>query len=509
MSTPRITMERVALVVVPVATAVVFIAVLAMETVEVRDDLQLITPPSVAPGAPVPARAFFFVPSTAAGPAQAEMRDVHLELLDEEGSVVAEGEMMSAVRGIAMEGERARFGMDGRLDAPEAPGDYTVRASVSEDGERIARCEAPLVVSDSPRPSPLAARPMMPMQQWRLMPIQASGEAPDALELRVRGGYCIPEEPCELMVWVGEPAAIVALEGHGVTFADAADESTTGLFRRWATVHGPEATVTLVARREGVEVARRDVQLPIVQSGVQVRLDEAICPPPCEIEIPIPRPDPGEQPTPEPTDPVLYDLFRDGVWSEASAISTNGRPDATMRPGPGLWRAQFRHDPFGVQSASARVFYVGPTEGAVAALKARLVTQGAEDAFTAAMPLAGVSPEDQVAFAATLLEMDIVPLPQARSGRVQEDLGLGQDRSSARWIAALFVIAVGLLVAGWVMRRGLVASAQARAVMSEAGDEEATSRKNIVSMTLTVAGVVLATLLAFAAAALLMLTRGV
>jgi hypothetical protein len=492
-------MERVALVVVPVATAVVFIAVLAMETVEVRYDLQLITPPSVAPGAEVAMRAFFFVPTDGPGPDRADARPVMLELLDEHGEVVAEGDLRIATRDVETATEPGRYGMDGGLTAPDVAGEYTIRAFVREDGETIAHCEAPLVVRDGPRQSPLAARPMMPMQQWRLLPIDGSEEAPSALELRVRGGYCVPEQPCELLVWVGEPAASVTLEGHGVEIGEAAlGEPTPGIVRRTGTVHGPEATVTLVASRDGVEVARRDVQLPIVQSGVWVEQGASICPPPCTLELESIQ-----------EGPVLVDLFQDGVWSRVTTMPSDGGSHLEVPLDPGVWRAQFRTDPFGVESASSHVVYVGPEEGAVAAIKASLVMQGGEDAFTMALPLADVPAEDQVAFAATLLEMDIVPLPQARSGRVQEDLGLGADRSAARWIAALFVLAVGLLVAGWVMRRGLVASAEARAVMAEAGDEAATSRKNVLSMTLTVAGVVFATLLAFAAAALLLLTRGV
>jgi len=46
-------------------------------------------------------------------------------------------------------------------------------------------------------------------------------------------------------------------------------------------------------------------------------------------------------------------------------------------------------------------------------------------------------------------------------------------------------------------------------LLSEAGDEEAMSRERILSMTLSVSGVVFATILAFVAAALLLLTRGV
>ncbi len=500
MSTPRITMERIALVVVPVATAIVFIVVLAMETVEVRYDLQLITSPSVRPGSDVAARAFFFVPGDGVAPDRAEARDATLELLDADGVVVAEGHLMPATRNVPSVTEAGRYGMDGFVTAPEAEGDYTIRARVWEDETVIAHCEAPVIVRASPRQSPLAARPMMPMQQWRLLPVESTGQAPSGMELRVRAGYCIPEEPCELLVWVGEPAAVVTLEGHGIDIDEPQSvvEATAGILRRQGTVHGPEARVTLVATRDGESVAHRDVQIPIVQSGVWVPEGSAICPPPCERHL---------QNTS--VEPVLVDFFRDGVWSVAATLPDDGRPFFEIPLAPGVWRAQLRTDPFGVESAASHVIYVGPEEGAVAAMKANLVMQGAEDAFTVAMPLDDVAAEDQVAFAATLLEMDIVPLPQARSGRVQEDLGLGEDRSVARWIAALFVLAIGLFVAGWVMRRGLVASAEARALMAEAGDTAAESRRNVWSMTLFVAGIVFATILAFAAAALLLLTRGV
>jgi len=503
MSSPRITIERVALVVVPIATAVVFIAVFAVEKIEIRYDLQLITPPQVSPGGTVPTRAFFFVPSDGIGPADAETRNAVLELVDGAGVVVAEGELMPTLRDVPEVTEDGRFGMDGWLVAPEAAGDYTIHATVYDGDDVTARCDAPLVVTPSPRPSPPQGRPMMPMQQWQLESIQPvqGVMAPSALELRVRGGYCVPDYSCELLVWVGAPAASVRLEGHGATVGDESpSDVTSGIVAHVATVTGPEATVTIIASRDGIEVARRDVRLPIVQSGVPISVGEAICAPPCERTV-LGLDD----------RPVLVDFFRDGVWSRVSTLPPSSEPDRhhTTSLEAGIWAAQLRTDPFGVESAATRLLYVGEEDEAVRAMKQYLVAEEADDAFTRAMPVSGISPNHQVAFGAALLEMDVVALPQARSGRVQADLGLVEDRSALRWVAALAVFAVGLFVAGFVMRRGLLASAEARALLSEAGDEEAMSRKRILSMTLSVSGVVFATILAFVAAALLLLTRGV
>jgi hypothetical protein len=450
-------------------------------------------------------RAFFFVPSDGLGPAEVEARDGRLVLLDASGAVVSQGDFMIATRRLTDFDAQGRFGMDGWLEAPEVEGEYTIRAMVEEGGEVVARCDAPLIVTTTPRLSQLAARPMMPMQQWRLGAVQTAEGAtsPSALELRVRGGYCVPGSPCELMIWVGSPPANITLEGRGLELEEAAaGTAASGIVRRTATVTGPEAAVTIIAATDGAEVARREVQLPIVQSGVPLRDGASICAAPCEREYV------GLE------DPVLVDLFRDGVWTGVTTLDpvssdADGGSQTIALEEPGLWRIQARTDPFGVEAAASHLIYVGDPSDAVTTMKERLVAEGSDDAFTRAMPIDGVPPEDQVAFAAALLEMDIVPLPRARSGRAQEDIGLGEDRASLRWVSALFVLAIGLLVAGWVMRRGLVASAEARALMAEAGDVEATSKKNVLSMTLTVAGIVFATLLAFAAAAILVLTRGV
>jgi hypothetical protein len=276
--------------------------------------------------------------------------------------------------------------------------------------------------------------------------------------------------------------------------------STSGIVRFTATVRGPEAVATLIAARAGTEVARREVRLPIVQSGVSFGIVNPTCPAPCRPGVMWPG---GLR--------LIVDAFREGVWSRASSVS-RGDPDGStlaVELDEGLWRVQVRSDPFGVESAASYLISVGGDEAGPRAVRDLLLSEGADDPFTLAMPHDGISAADQVAFGGALLETDVVALPRARSGRVQEDIGLGEDRSALRWVSAFFVLSIGLLVAGWAMRRGLVASAEARALMREAGDEAATSRKNIVSMTLTVVGIVFATLLAFVAAAILLLTRGV
>jgi hypothetical protein len=340
---------------------------------------------------------------------------------------------------------------------------------------------------------------MMPMQQWEHGAVTAEPglHPPRALELRVRGGYCVPEQPCELLVWVGAPAASLQIEGGGVTVLPPTPaDSTSGIVRFTGIVRGPEAVATLIARRDGTEVARREVRLLIVQSGVSFPGD-SICGAPCWLGFM----GPGE-------DRLILDAFRGGVWSRASSFADRNQA-VPMELDEGLWRLQVRSDPYGVESAASYFLWVGDADAGPRALRALLVSEGAEDPFTLEMPHDAISARDQIAFGGALLETDVVALPRARSGRVQEDIGLGEDRSALRWVSALFVLAIGLLVAGWLMRRGLVASAEARALMSEAGDESASSRKNVVSMTLTVTGIVFATLLAFVAAAILLLTRGV
>ncbi|RLB47545.1 MAG: hypothetical protein DRJ42_25175 [Deltaproteobacteria bacterium] len=509
MSTPRVSIERIALVILPIMLAVIFIAVLATETAEVRYDLLLSNPEQVAPGAVTPLRALFFVPGEAISHPELRAAEVAYTVRDEAGAEVLTGVLVPAAAGATADLQGlpdGRAGMEGELRAPTAPGRYTLEAEVSQGGEVVARCGAPLVVTNEPRPVPPRGRPMMPMQAWeprRLVPVPDE-VPPEFLELRVRGGYCVPETDCELLVWVGEPAAAVHVEGGGFDASPPRPSTeTSGIVRVRARITGPEAVATIVASRDGVVVARREVQLPIVLSGVEVGATPTLCAAPCTPEYESPE-----------ALPLFVDAYREGVWSRASSIAGReaGAGSLPLSLDEGLWRVQIRSDPFGSESAATRFIYVGDpgdADEALRVVRARLVSEGSHDAFMHAMPLADVAPEDQLAFAAALLEMDVIPLPRGRSSRLQQELGFGQERTNSRWLGALAVFAVGLFVGGFVLRRGLTASAEARAVMLEAEAPGANSRKRVLSMTLTVLGVVLVTILAFAAAALLMLTRGV
>jgi hypothetical protein len=124
------------------------------------------------------------------------------------------------------------------------------------------------------------------------------------------------------------------------------------------------------------------------------------------------------------------------------------------------------------------------------------------------MPLDGVDTRLQAEFALALLEMDFLPTPIAMSGRAQAESMLDDGRVRVRWIAGLALLAVGLFVVGYMLRRGLAAAAQARALLAEAGDSGARGGRRIAAMTLTVVGIVMVVGLAFVAAAILLLARG-
>ncbi len=509
---PRTWLERAALFVVPMSVAVVFVTVFALETASPAPDLQLLTPGGALPGRTMAVRAFLFeqTPLEGVGVRSVATR-VAWRLEDADGRVAARGRLLPSPPG-AHTPEAAEvgtavapfFGMEGVVDVPSRSGEYTLKARAALADGTLARCQAPIQVRADPRtPEPIGF-PMHRLQQYALGAIEpvGLGPVPSALELRVRGGRCILGERCTGLVWVGSPPAEVRVEpvsGVGAVGAVEPAGSTDGIVRVEMPIDAPEAEVDVVASRDGADVARRRVHLPVLLGSFSLDVSHAI------------SASPRVEATRAPAPAFIVDAYRERRWERTGSVARTS--DAHELPtgdlNPGLWRIQVRTDPYGADSAAVRFVSIDPSPArALRAIRARLVAEGADDPFTRGIPHAGLDREREAEFALAPLEMDFVPAPIAMSGRMQSTSVLDENRVRARWIAGLSILAVGVFVVGFMLRRGLAAAAQARELLAAAGDRGATGARRVIAMTLTVLGITLVVGLAFVAAMILLLARG-
>lgn len=406
-------------------------------------DLQLFAPHWAPPGSPVAMRAFV-VPHDPAASAGELPAFVDIKLLSPHGELVVETSIRQAApiatspageMGVAPTAvdpnEARRYGLQGVLELPPglAPGRYRLEAKAQLEPRpetSVTVTQGLDVTGDAPALAWRRLPPSTPGPIDRLALVETPTEpGPDGatmrLEPRVLGGACAEDLPCDLAVWVGEPAARLRIHSaYGfvpVTPEDELPQSGIVVFR--GTVRDPEASVTMIAARDGVDIARRVAPLPLVRRapalapgtprmllgtshGISIRL--------------------GREPS-----PLLIDLFDDGRW--VAALSRWPRPslphgEALALPlrADGLHRVQVRTDPSDAATVVSRVVVSAATEeAALAIVRARLLANGAEDAFTLGMPHAGIAAERQIAFALASTERDhlLLPAPTRRGAEAE------------------------------------------------------------------------------------------
>jgi hypothetical protein len=487
----------------PLAVALLFAAVLLRSGAAPDRDLQIITASTVAPGRPMAIRALWLEglrrpegPSLVHGP-------VAVRLVDEREQAIAEARLTPS----------AVAGMEGVLDVPPAAsGALSLRGRAAFDGGASV-VHAPLQIRPEPPELKRRGRLASPLQQYRafaLKPEEGDEPAPRPFEVRIEGGACVPEHPCVLQVWVGEPAASVRLEATGaVEVVEDGTPVTDGIATVTLVVHGPEADAVLHAVRDGQVVARRTVRLPIAQGAPVLLVDSPILDAPASPSLRLLGPTPGS--------PVIVDAFREGQWERTG--STRVGDDGSLRLpfadlDAGVWRIQVRTDPFAAGSAAARVLVVrspeGDGEGAVRALAHRAEALALQDPFARRVLASGIlgdaSAEEQVAFLAALQELDLVEQPTALSGYVQETVGAEATIDAWRVLAAVGVGLVGLLVGAYLLWRGWRAAREADQLLAEAMSdlEPRTVRPGAPA----VLGLAFAIALIFALVALFIMTRG-
>ncbi len=182
------------------------------------------------------------------------------------------------------------------------------------------------------------------------------GDAPPArLDARVVGGDCGAPGPCDLLVWVGSPAAAIRLDDTlsadpiGTPECNGQVE-TIGIVRCRVQGRGHEATTTVTALRGGVEVGQRRVRLPMgpgapALPGPRV---ERLTAPGERVAVDVQTLDDR---------PVVFDVFHEERW-----VRTESHPAGAVEAGmalsePALWRVQARTDPFARTRPATRVHF--------------------------------------------------------------------------------------------------------------------------------------------------------
>ena len=102
--------------------------------------------------------------------------------------------------------------LDGSLTVPASfDGMATLLGTVTLDGTTIRVEREVAITGDARSGDPPEPRRLRSLQQFSMGPIHAIGEAhpPEPMHVRVRGGACVPELPCDLTVHVGEPGAAI------------------------------------------------------------------------------------------------------------------------------------------------------------------------------------------------------------------------------------------------------------------------------------------------------------
>jgi len=346
----------------PAAAALALVSVITNDT-RLDADLALVAPGRAEPGSEIPLRALIYSGlNKPEGPAL-----IHAGTRVE----LKAGDHKTLAQTVLRPGHGPS--LEGALRIPShASGALTLRAYAWAANERV-EVERPLIIG-APIAVARAPRALGPLQQLAHGPIRTrpGAIAPSALTVRVAGGACVPEEPCELFVHIGTPAAVIEIAATpSITVEQApAREPSSGVVGLRIRTHGPEADLELRAIGEraadaatgaasAVIAASRAVRLPIALGADAMQLEHAVLSAPAVPKLAML----GSSAS------GIADVFADDRW----------RSSATQRAGvlaplriaalePGLYRVQMRRDPFESESAAVRTLYVrrpGESDGAV------------------------------------------------------------------------------------------------------------------------------------------------
>jgi hypothetical protein len=440
------------------------------ERISVAHDLQLVAEASVRPGAHMALRSFVFRDVEAPqGPTLART-PVTVRLFDGEGRELSRTTLR----------ETALDTMEGELAIPgNAAGELVLEARARLDDDPELICRRPLRVADDAPALPNRGREAGPLQQWSVGEVSQAGmlPAPHPFWPRVLGGACVPEQRCTLLVWMGEPAAALAVRpspAFTMLGKPLPDRETTGLVELNLRVHGLEAELVLEARQGEELVAVRPVRLPVALGDVALFPERTLLSEAASTRIALALP-PGRE-------HAIVDLYSQGHLV-ASRTFPNVVPDLwvplSLGSLSGLVHVQARVDRFSNDGAGARLIYVrepGRSDADVLHELARLAAGQASgeptSTWTASLPTWAASDlERTAAYLLAPLENERVILPPAASGRPAQLARVGRAKNLARFGVSLALVLSALVVGASLMQRGLRASDEASIILEAARDE--------------------------------------
>ena len=463
-------------VLVPTAVALILIAAGLAEPGPVQRDLQITAPRAAVPRTSIPVRAHL------------------LDLKERTPAPIAEATVEVVLRGIEGESQEPlaraelapteRFGFEGTLELPERSGTFqlfaTARVPGDDEDELPAEARRRIVLEEAGAEAGRRGRLQTDLQRYELGPLRGPAPPTD-LEARVVGGDCTNHAPCELIVWVGSPAASVALvEPVGAREPRCEPGETTGFVRCQLQVRGNEAQVTVVATRGGSEVGRRWVQLPMGSPAPALHRERALVPLGDRPELRVAGLD----------ERYVVDLFHEGRWLRSATVEpSGGRFVLPWRlDSPGLWRVQARRGPFGANTAAVASFWVGDEPGpeALGALARHPRQDDWLDPAAVALRAgelecapdgAACAPDRVAAFLLAADELEVATYPRSSSGAEQASAGIRTVQWGRRGGAAGLIFLAGILVAVVVYRRARAAGRQAVRILAAAHEDDESSEE--------------------------------
>jgi hypothetical protein len=484
----------------PAFAAIALVLVMTAGVANLNDDLQIFVASELPSGAQrLPLRALRY------GHLLAIDGPVLLQEAVAVKIVTARGELASSLKPAA----KGLLDLEANVALPTTlhAGDWIQLHARANDEKPPLEVYAHVQVSEQPDSQIPQGRAVRALQQFAPGPIQAepAAIAPDALAVSVRGGACVPEQPCRLAVLVGSPKATLHVQSNSTLTASAsaarASAETDGVVILDVTTHGPEAELWLIAERAGQRVARRAVRLPIAMAALSAEPSARVVGSSRELLLHSPAASGG----------CIIDAFQDGRWRETGSLATCEKPShLPFELAQGLWRLQLRRDAFSEQTAGVATIYVRgadqPSE--IAGAFARAAQQLAPDDRFVRECLAQpqlCSDANAIEYLAASADIGLLALPRPVTSYAARLEHAREQANRMRWLA---LAALGLGAAGLALSVGRSGvSAGVRVSLLFLDDPRAARRARIRSILLTTASAV-SLLMVFVVLALYVLARG-
>ena len=336
-------------------------------------------------------------------------------------------------------------------------GELSLTARSILDGEAVEVSRTlyvqPGIDSKLPR-----GRSVNAFQAYELEPMQvyAPDQAPSTIDPRIVEGACSPELECTLLVWLDGADGMVRVEDLGGARFERSLAPVVGGFAELSLiVRGHEALVDVFALSpDGLPRASRRVRLPVVPGAMVARVTSR------DGWASVRWQELGG-----PT-PVLVDLFDGRRWVAALSLDADAEPFEL--PGPGIWRVQLRRDLFSDNTAAVS-YAVLARSGGPSALRE------VAEAIARRSQLEGLDPiahavlenrfegDEQLAIRALLSvpSFDVVSTGTGVSSAIVAHAEPDRRQDRLRWVAAGFIVLLGLLVSAVLFRVERTAQAEA------------------------------------------------